>query len=107
MYSYKVFPSQLVKVFFVLVLEIATGTPFPSTQTFKDFFPPALFLLVMFRTLDNLIGPGSGLLNQQVRHVYLLLPPLVYYLSYLTEIKTLGIKSGNINDIQNMLNYNA
>ena len=68
---------------FVLVNEIATEAPFPSTKSFKDSLPPALFASE-FRKGNNLTGPGSRLLSQRVRHFSLLLPALVYHLSYLT-----------------------
>ena len=43
-----------------------------------------MVLLEMFQTRGNIIRSGSGLLSQWVTHVSLLLPALVYFLSYLT-----------------------
>ena len=81
MYSYKGLLSQLVKV----LSEISTEAPFLA-QSLKNSPPPALSLRVLFGTASSLIAPGSQLLNQWVGHVSFLLPPLVYYLSYLTNL---------------------
>ena len=48
-----------------------------------------VFSLVMSRMPGNLSKPGSGLLSQWVRHVSLLLPALVYHLSYLSAQRRL------------------
>ena len=62
--------SQLAKA--LCLSEIATEAPFPSPVS-RTPLSVVLFLLVMFRTPDNLIKPGSGPLPELVRQVSLLL----------------------------------